>query len=514
MSRGHNQALRDLFKGASIVYVGLVVEIGIAFLAQLIAARYLSLSGFGGVTTGAALVNLGSILGTLGLSQGLTRYFPRLTEAEKRTLLRIAYAVVVPVSLALSVAIVLNAETIASGVFGDGSVAVSIRIFGAAIPFSAVMTLSVGGIRGQERSAYRVVVKNFLHPLSRLVLVIAATAYGLDQAGYAMAYAVPYAIAGVAGTVLLVKTLPGVLGGAPTGTDARKLTREVLDYSLPFTVTSASGYIYRNADIFLLLYFLDSSAVGVYGVAYAAARLILMFSTAMNFLGTPVASELEKEGGWADSVSMYESTLRWLLLASVPALMPLVVFPAEFISELYRPEYAAGALALTILACGFAVHNVFTSFGSVLRAGGKSRPLAFNSILGAALNIGLNLYLIPRYGVTGAAIATFAAYGFMDFLRLFELKYYAGTTPLSRRQLPPILLGLPSFGAVWFVRDSIPAGFHWLVVTTILFGLAYWCLVVVVAGLEPEDVMLVESAVEKYDLSIGLLEPLIDRFEK
>ena len=67
-----DQAVRDVVKGASIVYVGLFLELLIAFVAQVLAARYLSVSGFGGLTTGTALLDLGSVVAGLGLASGLT----------------------------------------------------------------------------------------------------------------------------------------------------------------------------------------------------------------------------------------------------------------------------------------------------------------------------------------------------------------------------------------------------------------------------------------------------------
>jgi len=204
-----DQALRGLFKGASIVYVGLVAEILIAFLAQLIAARTLSLSGFGSITTGTALLNIGAIVGGLGLGEGLTRYLPRISEQREKQ--GFTYATLVAVcgfSVLLAVPVVYWAETIAADVFGDPSVAVAIRVFGAVIPFAVLLEFAIGGIRGQKVSKYRVYVKNLLQPTTRFGLVIVVTLLGLDQFGFAVAYAIPYVVAAVVALALLSRTLP------------------------------------------------------------------------------------------------------------------------------------------------------------------------------------------------------------------------------------------------------------------------------------------------------------------
>jgi len=167
-----DQAIRDVVKGASIVYIGLFAELFIALVAQILAARYLSVSDFGGITTGTALLDIGSIIGGLGLASGLTRYLPRVDDKEKRSLATAAVVVTAVVSFALGATVTLNASSIAREVFGDSSVASSIRIFGAAIPFAALLNVSIGGIRGEKQSLYRVYVKNLVHPVARVVLVI------------------------------------------------------------------------------------------------------------------------------------------------------------------------------------------------------------------------------------------------------------------------------------------------------------------------------------------------------
>jgi len=505
-----DQALRGLFKGASIVYVGLVAEILIAFLAQLIAARTLSLSGFGSITTGTALLNIGAIVGGLGLGEGLTRYLPRISEQREKQ--GFTYATLVAVcgfSVLLAVPVVYWAETIAADVFGDPSVAVAIRVFGAVIPFAVLLEFAIGGIRGQKVSKYRVYVKNLLQPTTRFGLVIVVTLLGLDQFGFAVAYAIPYVVAAVVALALLSRTLPVAMAWS---TIDRSRLREFVRYSLPFTVTGLTGFVYRSVDVFLVLYFLGSAEVGIYGVAYAAARLILMFSTAVSFLGVPVASELEQTLPFEDIASVYNTVLRWLVLASIPALMPLVLFPAEFISVVYRPRYAPGALALAVLAVGFWVHNVFTINGNLMRGLGRSRLLAVNTTIAAVLNTTANLYLIPRYGILGAAVATVGAYLTMDLLMFTEVRLITGNTPLGTNLLAVTLLALPLYLVTWYLSPRVPSTLPWLVFVTAVFGIVYWALALVTLGLSEADVMMVESMRERYGVDHWTLDLLLRWF--
>jgi O-antigen/teichoic acid export membrane protein len=134
-----DQALRDVVRGAGITYVGLFMQLLIAFFAQVIAARHLSLDGFGGLTTGTAILNVGCVVAVLGLGKGLARYLPRLEESGRRPLVRRAVAITLAVAILVGTTISLTAETIANSIFGDPIVTPSIAIFGAVIPFAAAL---------------------------------------------------------------------------------------------------------------------------------------------------------------------------------------------------------------------------------------------------------------------------------------------------------------------------------------------------------------------------------------
>lgn len=511
MSDSIDQAIRDIFKGASVVYVGLLLEILIAFLAQLLAARYLTTGDFGGITTGTALVNLGAIVGSIGLNEGLLRYLPRTDDSDRSALVRASFAISLPIGLALGLAMTLGADWIAGRVFRDPTVATSIRVFGAAIPFAAVLMVAIGAIRGQEESRYRVYVENLLRPVSRFSLVVVAVVYGLGQWGFAMAYAVPYVLGAALAILLLRRSLPDVF--ASPRVDVHK-TAELLRYSLPMTASKAAGFVYRSADIFIVLYFADAGAVGAYGVAYAAARLVLMFSAAFNFLGAPIASRLEANQGVSGMVAAHRPILRWIIVFSIPVLFPLVVLPHEFISTVYRPRYAAGSGALTVLALGFGVHNVFSTQGNLLRGLGMSKPLAFNGVVAAALNVVLNLILVPEYGILGAALATVAAYFMMNALMTVELYHYSDVMLLTPSLAVPVVLGVPAYAVGWALAQTRAVGLVSIVVLSGLVAAVYWVSVLGVLGLYDEDVMMLRSVVERFGLPAAPVETVIAKFER
>ncbi|MCU4718034.1 flippase [Halapricum hydrolyticum] len=500
----NDQAIRDVVKGASIVYVGLFLELVIAFFAQVLAARYLSVGGFGGLTTGTALLDIGSIIAGLGLAGGLTRYLPRIESKQKRSLVTTAVGISLTNAVIIGGLVALGAPVIATEVFGDPSVTVSIRIFGAAIPFSALLNIAIGGIRGEKEPLYRVYVKNITQPLIRFFLVIVAVVLGLDQAGIAGAYAFPYVVTSALALFLLYRTLPQT----PLQIDV-DLTERVARYSIPLIASGLAGFVYRSVDIFLILYFLDSSAVGVYGVAYAAVGFMQMFSTAFNFLGAPVASELEHDEDTEGVMSVFRPVSRWLVVASACAFVPLGVFSSEFISIIYGSAYAGGGLALAILAFGYGSQNVLSVNGPILQALGRSRLLAFNSVLAAIVNVVLNVLFIPRFGIVGAAVATSISFVLRDGLAAVEVRYLLDTTPIRGNVFGPALVAIGIFGVFGFiVAPTVPTTVLWLLGVSGVACLLYVVSVLVLFGISRTEVMILRSAEEQYGLPVP--DPIVE----
>jgi O-antigen/teichoic acid export membrane protein len=462
------------------------------------------------LTAGTALLDIGAIVAGLGLSSGLTRYFPRINPTKRRMLATVTVAVTLITSTLLGTLVAFNAGFIAATVFNNPNVEASIRIFGAAIPFATLLNVAVAGIRGQERSLYWVLVKNFVQPIARIALVVTAVLYGLGQAGIAGAYAVPYVISALIGLVLLYRTFP-----ASRAAIDREFLDEVTRFSLPFTISGISSFIYRSIDIFLVLYFLGDAATGIYGVAYAAVSFMGMLSTAFNFLGAPVASRLESGGELDYVMRMFQSTARWLTIGSICLLVPLGVFSAEFITVIYQSRYAEGGVALTVLAIGFALKNILSIHNPILEAIGMSKTLSANSALAAVSNLALNVILIPLYGIVGAAIATVISFVLRDGLAAVQVYWKLGRTPLVWRSVRPLVVAVPFLTAVTaFVAPRTPTTFLWLVAVAGLAAIVYVVAVLVAFGLSETDVMILRSAEEQYGLEFAAVDWVIRRLSR
>lgn len=503
-----DDAVRDVLRGAGIVYIGLVLEMGLAFVAQRFAAVYLSVDGFGNLISGTAVLDIGAVIAGLGFASGLARYLPRVDRGQQRPLAKYALALVIPASLVVTIPMVVFSDFIAANVFDEPALTTSLRVFSAAIPFAALMNLGIGGTRGQKISRFRVYVKNILHPGTRFGLIIVAVIIGADEIGYSFGYALPFVVGGVVAILIFWKNLPN----ASDSQGAKNVFPEFFRYSLPFTVSGLSSFVYRSLDIFLLLYFIGSRAVGAYAVAYAFAHLISMFSTAFSYLSTPVSSQLESDDRISEAISVQTTIARWTTIATIVVLVPMIFFAAEFLRFIYRPAYATAAPTLAVLVVGFGLKNILQTHGPIIEALGKSKLNALNTASAATVNTVTNLLLIPTFGIFGAAIATTISYITLGVLATVEVKYYTGETTVTRPVMEPILIAAPLTAIAIPLFRQIPSSLLWTFGASVAFVLTYISTVVVTVGFKPDDVMVIRSIEHKYGIPLGPLDTVLRRF--
>ena len=128
---------------------------------------------------------------------------------------------------------------------------------------------------------------------------------------------------------------------------------------------------------------------------------------------------------------------------------------------------------------------------------GKSKTILINVLSTAIINLILNALLIPKYGITGAAIATAITWFILGFLLLIEGRYYLSIVPLRRKVARIALASILPFIALILVKDIVPHTFISLLLSSILFMLIYLALVFWTGCLDKYDLTLLRSLKKK-----------------
>lgn len=208
----------------------------------------------------------------------------------------------------------------------------------------------------------------------------------------------------------------------------------ILRPALTIGMAQAMGLLNYNFDSVLLGFLTNVRTVGLYNAAYKPVTIVLAFPLTY-FTGLfPALSRTHAEGQAAFR-ALVERALRFSALMVAPLAVGGTLLAKPILLLLYGESYAASAAVLPILVWSAVLVILRGSYRHALIAAGHQAIDLRCAIISTTVNVGLNLLLIPRYGMTGAATATLlgdAAWFLMSFLgfenkvmRLNPLPYLA-----------------------------------------------------------------------------------------
>lgn len=190
----------------------------------------------------------------------------------------------------------------------------------------------------------------------------------------------------------------------------------VASLAWPFGLAGVLYLIYYQSDLVLLRYFVNESAVGFYNAAVVVMTAIYLFPSALyqKFL-------LPRLHRWAyhDAVKlqMVYSVGNFSMVVVGSVILIVLWLLAPFVLPwFFGREYIDAVPLVRILALGLPLFFLASSSGAVLVTRHHIRVKVGIMALTALFNVILNLFLIPAYGASGAAVATVLSYGLLSML--------------------------------------------------------------------------------------------------
>lgn len=415
----------SILSGGFVVFVGLAINLFLNYVIRLLFARYLTVGQFGLISIVMATVNVVGLLSILGLDTGIGRYLPRFDEdGDRQDVLISALQLALPPGILVGIVLYLSSGRIADSLFGIPELGALLAIAAIGTPFVGLTRLSIGVIQGQKRTLPKVLIENVSAPVTQLVLMAGVITLGLGTVSVAWAYVGGFVLSGVLGLAYIVSHV-SVREGEPT------MRRELLAFSAPLIITVAMGSILQYSDTLLLGGLATPEAVGIYNVIYPLSQFMALFLTVFSYLIMPVVSELHAENALGRANEYLRLTSKWILFLTFPLFISMLLYPSEVIQVTFGAKYTDGHFALAVLAVGFLIHSILGPLGKGITGIGRTDLIMYDNVGAAALNIVLNLLLIPEYGFLGAAVASVAAYVLNGVLYAYQVGSITGYQPVS-----------------------------------------------------------------------------------
>jgi O-antigen/teichoic acid export membrane protein len=397
-----------------------------AFGGVILLARYLDVADFGTYALAIAVIGIISLVNELGFNQLSVREIARDHDTVAAYVTNTILVKLVLASLALLAAAGLFTFT---GMAPDSRSIILVFIV-ALIPLGAFHSL-VAVMQGVERMGYLALV-SFLSEAVRLALAAGVLIAGYRLVPLAWSYAASCVISLVIAWVMLRR-----LGCRLTAVPSWSLMRTMIAQSLPFLFYGAFFFIYFKIDLIMLAAMKSDEDVGTYAAAFRLMESLMFIPAAIMGAVFPGLARITVASR-GSLLSASRRTLRYMAMIGIPVGFGTAVLAGRIVPFLFGDAYLASVLPLQIL-----IWSLVLTFLSCIC------PVSLTSInrqslnvvvtgSGIAVNVGLNLFLIPRYSAIGASIATVLTELVAGALYLWFFKRHIGSLGLVRLAVRPV----------------------------------------------------------------------------
>jgi len=477
--------MTDLTKAFLSIFSGKVSTVLITISVTPLLARLLGSNAYGDYAFMLSVVGVSMILVNAGIYDGVRKFIAERRDDHQWVAHVFGFYLRLGIVLAAIAATILLVVTQVGGigqVFGSAFesyfIVVAVLIVG-----RQLFQTTRGGLMGLGLETYSETLQ-----VGRK-LTFAVIALGLAGGWGVVGVLTGHVIASIGMSLLALLVLrsrvdvTAALAATPTDFPRRRLALFNLE-SIILTLLMASLY---HVDVLLLNPIAGSQATGHYKAALMVAEFLWFGPFALQTALLHSSSRLWAEHGperittLSARVTRLTVAVTVLLTLGIAALV--TVFVTLYFGQAFEP--ASGAVVLLLPgALGFAVARPIFAIG---QGKGQLRPLIVATGVAAMLNLGLNLLLIPRYGMIGAGIATSFGYGSMLVMHIYAARTI-GYDPLADLRLVRLLatVGVAApviFGLAWVV-PPLPS----LVVVPIAGGIVYSVAAVRFRLVDPDEI--------------------------
>lgn len=328
-------------------------------------------------------------------------------------------------SFIVSVILYLTSQNISDFIFHDSSFSVIIKWISFILPLFAFICVNENILRGlkmiKEFAFFQRTSKMLFSVIFFLIFY-----FGLEVINSQIAivsYISALIVIFLVSTIIVFKTIR-------TGNFLRFVnSNKMLKQSIPMMMSSSVLLLMSWADSLMIGGFIGEYEVGIYNVAVKVALLTSFTLTAVNSISAPKISESYNNDKMLEFKKIVIQTTKTIFYSSIPIIIVIFIFP-EFILNFFGKDFVVAKSALLILAFSQVINALSGSVGIILNMTGKEK--VFRNILSVALliNISLNLFLIPIYGIEGAAIASASSLIFWNLYSVFYVYRHYGVLTL------------------------------------------------------------------------------------
>jgi len=439
-------------RGATAIFMMGILSSFLAYLIRITVARNLSPAGYGLFYAVLTLILFCLIFKDVGLTKALIKFIAEYAHQKNyskiKTLILSSFLFQLLFSSLLFFIFYFLSDFLAVNYFKSDTASIVLKILALYLFSSLVFTNVRAILRGfQELNWFALTnpVRDFL----TLSLILLFFYLGLDIFSPVFGY-----IAGliIGFLIFLIPLSKYAFILKYKIKDFWNTTKQLFMFGVPVIFTEMGDKVIAYIDILILTYFVSLTSVGIYNVILPTAIMFLFIGRSVAAVLLPMISEL-----WSkkDKIRISEGLrliYKYSFILTIPPLFAVFVFSDVFIRLFFGGEYVAGLLAFKILLVGALCYIIAQINNASLAGIGRPKETTKVIFTVAAVNLGLNLLLIPYFQLEGAATATAVSYIVALIISTSKLHKFVKTKPPWKNWLKIAFAGIVFVLVIYFIK--------------------------------------------------------------
>jgi O-antigen/teichoic acid export membrane protein len=198
--------------------------------------------------------------------------------------------------------------------------------------------------------------------------------------------------------------------------------KEFLAFSVPQIPVSILAWVMSASDRYFITHYLNLSDTGIYASSNSLAGLIALLYFPIGYVLYPIVSKIWEQKNKTDTKIYFEYSIKLFLTLAIPAVVGLSMCSQILLKALTTSEYLAGITLVLLIAISQVFMGIYQINEYIVYLVKQTKWLPLIIVISAGVSIGLNIALIPYFGITGAAISKIFAFFVLALIVTIWLK--------------------------------------------------------------------------------------------
>lgn len=401
-------------------FISIITASLVQLLLRIMLSKDLGPSGLGVYTLVFTIYMFGMQFAAFGINSFLTQYIAQyrdnLPKIKEFVSLGILGSIVS--GSVMSLILFLFSNVISTQFFHNPAMITLLRYTAFCFPFLAMQKAVIGTLNGLREMKWYAIVNITQNVSVIFITVFLVKSLGMGTKGAVLGFVISTILVGLISPLLIrnyFTTTPNL---------ENKILKEISSFGFYVVLANSIGIINTQIDSLMIGHFMNDTQVGYYAIAIIFSQGITLIPDSIQRVTTPLMATYYGKRDFERIRHLIKETMIKTFLITIFIDLLMIVFGKTLIGIIFTNEFIPAYPPLLILLIGYSVYAPYVAIGTCLTSIGKVQIIFRISAICAGLNTLLNIILISKFGLVGAACATSTSLLLTTLINIYLVRRY------------------------------------------------------------------------------------------